>query len=529
MSASKLVSVGYVIPGDYEHITLDSDTSLLDADIILVQPEIPELYYEYGSDDYKGKPTLGQTGSFQAAQQAKHWRAEIATAVESGKTVIVFLAKPEEVYVFTGHQEYSGTGRNQKVTNIVALLSSYDIVPATLGALIPRQGREIRMASNVGPLAAYWAEFRTASPYQLYFEKPPGTPVLLTKTGEKAVGVIVRLGKGHLVLIPPVQYDEDAFTEVRSKADGASEKENGDDEEGDSDGASQQENDDEAGEYWTEKGMAFGARLVAALLRLDQELRGEGGRTPPPDWSAASEFRLSKELDLEAELSDVRNRMTELRAESEALAARLAAEGGLRRLLYESGAELEAAILDALRLLGYRAENFREGESEFDAVFVSPEGTRYIGEAEGKENKAVNIDKLSQLERNIQEDFARDLLAVPQEDPARDPLQRQVPQLADHRDPHRDLWHSATHVPGPARRRMAGPGRERPDRRPGPGVLPRQVAPAQLHRVHPHPPAAQRRHRAGPLERLPRAPRQPGLPDRQPAAGLRREDGNVRR
>jgi len=44
---------------------------------------------------------------------------------------------------------------------------------------------------------------------------------------------------------------------------------------------------------------------------------------------------------------------------------------------------------------------------------VSPEGDRYIGEAEGKENKAVNIDKLGQLERNIQEDFARDEVQEP--------------------------------------------------------------------------------------------------------------------
>jgi hypothetical protein len=38
---------------------------------------------------------------------------------------------------------------------------------------------------------------------------------------------------------------------------------------------------------------------------------------------------------------------------------------------------------------------------------VSDEG-RFIGEFEGKDNKAISIKKLSQLERNIQEDFARE-------------------------------------------------------------------------------------------------------------------------
>jgi hypothetical protein len=57
--------------------------------------------------------------------------------------------------------------------------------------------------------------------------------------------------------------------------------------------------------------------------------------------------------------------------------------------------------------LGFSAEGHRDAESEFDAVFTSPEG-RFLGEVEGKDNKAVNIDKMSQLERNLQEDFAKD-------------------------------------------------------------------------------------------------------------------------
>lgn len=45
--------------------------------------------------------------------------------------------------------------------------------------------------------------------------------------------------------------------------------------------------------------------------------------------------------------------------------------------------------------------------SEFDVVFEAAEG-RLIGEAEGKDNKAINVDKLRQLEMNLHEAFARD-------------------------------------------------------------------------------------------------------------------------
>ena len=40
-------------------------------------------------------------------------------------------------------------------------------------------------------------------------------------------------------------------------------------------------------------------------------------------------------------------------------------------------------------------------------MFTDPSGARLLGEAEGKNDKAVNIDKLDQLDRNVQEDFTK--------------------------------------------------------------------------------------------------------------------------
>lgn len=38
---------------------------------------------------------------------------------------------------------------------------------------------------------------------------------------------------------------------------------------------------------------------------------------------------------------------------------------------------------------------------------MDPDGERLLGEAEGKNDKAINIDKLDQLNRNVQEEFAK--------------------------------------------------------------------------------------------------------------------------
>jgi hypothetical protein len=129
--------------------------------------------------------------------------------------------------------------------------------------------------------------------------------------------------------------------------------------------------------------------------------------TPAPAWALSSDYRLSLEGELEASITTCSAEIAEMQAKKTKLEELLEHAGGLRRLLFEQGKPLEEAILEGMRLFGFGAHSFSDGASEFDVVFFSPEG-RCLGEAEGKDNKAINIDKLSQLERNLQEDFARD-------------------------------------------------------------------------------------------------------------------------
>lgn len=91
---------------------------------------------------------------------------------------------------------------------------------------------------------------------------------------------------------------------------------------------------------------------------------------------------------------------------------RLSAAGRLRALLYEKGKPLEEALLEALRLLQFKAAQYKQAESEFDVVFECQEG-RLLGEAEGKDTKAINVDKLRQLAMNINEDLLRDDVIEP--------------------------------------------------------------------------------------------------------------------
>jgi len=118
------------------------------------------------------------------------------------------------------------------------------------------------------------------------------------------------------------------------------------------------------------------------------------------------------EQGLKNEISQVTSEIAKLSEQRDSLYENLGKLTVFRDLLFENGKPLERAIIQSLEILGFEAKPFDNGKSEFDVVFESKEG-RLIGEAEGKDNKPVNIDKLRQLQMNIHEDFQRDEVLTP--------------------------------------------------------------------------------------------------------------------
>jgi outer membrane murein-binding lipoprotein Lpp len=120
-----------------------------------------------------------------------------------------------------------------------------------------------------------------------------------------------------------------------------------------------------------------------------------------------SEYRLPQEYVLEAEINELSSQLQDLTSKQERLTDQLGDAGQLRALLYGTGKELERAVQRALVTLGFNAVPFVSDNSEFDVVFESDEG-RFIGEVEGRDTSAVNVAKISQLRRNVDEHFQRD-------------------------------------------------------------------------------------------------------------------------
>ncbi|MDO8140082.1 MAG: hypothetical protein Q6358_01165, partial [Candidatus Brocadiales bacterium] len=230
--AKKIISIGYEIPGYLDcYEPYDSDKSLLDADIVVFEPDISTYHYKYPGliTTYQGKDCYDENVSFKLKEDTNHWRMELSTALQAGKTVFVIFRKFQEIFVHTGKKETSGTGRNAKITNIVTPTNNYTFLPIGLPPLIPKEGTEIKPIHHK-VFTILWSEFKRYLKYESYIDGKIDVPLFLTNTGQKPVGGLFKVGKGHLILLPPIRYPEE-FIEYDEK---------------------------EEESYWTEEAVLFG-------------------------------------------------------------------------------------------------------------------------------------------------------------------------------------------------------------------------------------------------------------------------------
>ena len=383
--AKSIVAIGLSLASDsIAHENFNSKVSLLDWDIILFQPNI-ENFLSYAGDPFEGKPCLNDSNSFALKEQCEHWRREIKEAYEAGKSIVVFLSKLQEVYIANGEKRYSGTGRNRQTTRIVVPHNNYTSLPLTLKP-INTVGKAMKLTpQGVELLGNYWTEYSAISEYSVILQEVKGKICVVTRSGDKSVGAVFQnsFSSGSILLLPDIDFVPDTFIQVKGEK-----------------------------RYWSPKAKQFAASFIKAILATDETLRSQTGHTPEPEWASNEMYSLRTEQSLRSELFDAERNVEEAQKHKETVVEKLNAASALRALLYEKGKGLERAIIDALRILGFEASPYKEGGSEFDVIFSSKEG-RFLGEAEGKDHKAINIDKLRQLAMNIHEDLQREETIAP--------------------------------------------------------------------------------------------------------------------
>jgi hypothetical protein len=319
--SKSILTVGFdTASPDTKYEDFRSRVSLLDWDIVLFRPTISAFWGTY-VEHYQGKPSLDDSASFQLKEACEHWRREIKQAVETGKTVIVYLAPVEEVYIDTGERRYSGTGRNQKTTRIVTPYTNYAALPVELKP-VNATGTAMKLAAlGAEFLAPYWAEFSAVSEYKVLLSADSLRACITTKNGDRIVGTVVRskTSSGCLVLVPDIDFYPASFF-----------KQQGDK------------------RVWSQPAQQFAAKLVSNVVALDKALHASAEVTPEPDWASSQDFVLGPERALRSALLEAERHVEEAQRTKEAIQSQLSAAGQIRGLLYEKGKPLETAIIEAL-------------------------------------------------------------------------------------------------------------------------------------------------------------------------------------
>lgn len=378
--SKKIFSIGYEIPGNNaEYIDFLSEQSLMDADILLISPDSLRPSGNWVSFTASDGGCYNIESSKAYKLRISQLKKEIQGHLKSGKNVFILLSKKEEYPL-----AYSVAIEKKAHNYSTETYSNYDFLPINIGILTSASGKHIEFSGN--PIFSdFYKKFEKNLEYQLYIENPNNAQVVFTgKDKTKALGAVYKIGAGNLIVLPCLNYDYDKF--VKTKKNKKGEKE----------------------ECWTETALKFGHALVECLIQIANDLNKSTERTPPPKWVSESDFIGAKETKIIQSIKDEEKKIINITREIGKLNAELSEERILKDLLFEQGKPLENAVIKTLKILGYLAENYNDGELELDQVIISPKDHRYIGECEGKNEKDIDISKLRQLIESMNADFARD-------------------------------------------------------------------------------------------------------------------------
>jgi len=371
-----IISVGYYLPtNEDDFIRLESNGSLSDSDLVIFCPNFDNSKFSYGYNaTYRGKPRYDLNDSSKIQESSKHWNRELEAYLKSGRNLYVFLTEKYEFYIDSGRRRSSGTGRNQKVTNLVEPFSNYKFLPFDI-KINNAKGKKMVIQNDL--IKTYFKCFENDLNFEAYIEpKENYIELIKTKNLDKLLSIQFKEYDGHIVFLPYLETEREDFYEEDHS--------------------------------WNSKAIKYGKKLIHSILEIDKSLSSTTEKTPRPDWIDEDEFKLRKAEKVKLEIEKNKKSITKLEKECINLNEVLKVEEGLKDLLFETGKPLELAVIKALETLGFNASNYDDGILELDQVIISPEKIRYIGECEGKDNKAIDISKFRQLQDSLNEDFERE-------------------------------------------------------------------------------------------------------------------------
>ncbi len=344
----KVIAIGAGPAGITESVSFDSFESVQYADILLLNTSI-DLPSGRG-----GNSRLNYDDSSKFLKVHQHWKDEIQKFLKAGKTMFAWLNDTADVYLT---RENHQTVRKHNVFCLPILLPDWQL----------KTGVDISIVPDQKIFAEYWALAKKYSRFEAAFRSQGiDCPLFTVQGGDSVVGALFEEEEGAIVLFPPLLIDR-----------------------------------------FDAEFKAFGTKLVNILITIDRNLRLENEQTAPPAWVDRNQFQSKSEEKLLNEQKAIELKISQLDKSKGDVAKKIEEQQALKRLLYEQGNCLNEAVIDALKVLGFKSESFDDGKSEFDVVSESAEGC-FLGEVEGKDNSAINLQKFRQLLDNVNREHYKD-------------------------------------------------------------------------------------------------------------------------
>lgn len=348
-----ITSVNYLLEDNgILNIKLDDDDTLLDSDLVILNPvEYSTLWLNKTRLENDGIKRVDSPNSDYIRKIFLSRKKEIDTLLENGKVIVVFL---NPVRVVAGEKGDTGN---------YSYISNYDFMPISKDYLI--KNLEIGKSSSPNSIilkdlknyfTPYYSAFKDEIKYNVYFDidTEENEHTFLANRSNKSVGFIWEIHNGLMVFLPSPEYQKN------------------------------------------------NKKLVGTLTQCAKKFLLKHEITPPPIW--INSYTLPGEDELQKDIEDLQSQVDRIEEKKKEVVEEKNKISYYKKLLYEQGTELELVVIDAFKLFGFNAENRKIDDLEHDIIFNSDKG-RGIAEIEGKDNDAIHISKLDQLNRVVDEDF----------------------------------------------------------------------------------------------------------------------------
>ena len=193
---------------EYEHKNLkymefSKSQTILEYDMLIVELEwLFEEYETFGK--YNGVLKLDEYSSNKIVLDIKKRKTELLEFLNSGKIVVVLNGNDNYRYRDVGRKEYSGTGKNARVTNIVTDVHPTEILPIKIKPL-KLEGNQVDPKNK--KINDFYKKYADYFKYNTVYEDVEKAQSLFhIKNTEKVVSFFEKVGKGLLLFIPTLDY-----------------------------------------------------------------------------------------------------------------------------------------------------------------------------------------------------------------------------------------------------------------------------------------------------------------------------------